>query len=117
MLMDTSRHFIQALERKTSLTPLYSKQSLLVEIRGNDEVFWLSISPGGHCILTEAPHEKASLFLSGTSDEQLEQAIKGEHPLLYMKKKGDLEIKGPFNQQLTLESLLILSGDQSYLIV
>jgi hypothetical protein len=117
MLIDTSRHFIQALEQKTALVPLYSKQSLIVEVSGNDEVFWLSISPEGHRVLTEAPPEKATLFLSGSNDQVIEQAIKGEHPLLTMKERGDLDLKGPFNQQLTLESLLLLSSEQSYLII
>jgi hypothetical protein len=117
MLIDTSRHFIQALEQKTALVPLYRKQSLMVKVSGKNEVFWLSISPEGHRVLTEVPPEKATLYLTGANDHLIEQAIKGELPLLNMKEKGDLDLQGPFNQQLTLESLLLLSSEQSYLII
>lgn len=117
MLIDLSREFIQALEQKTALCPLYNKQSLIVEISGNEEVFWLSISPQGHRVLIEAPHEKATLFLSGSNDHVIEQVMKGEFPLLNQKEKGNLKIEGPLYQQLTLESLFILSGEHSYLIV
>lgn len=117
LIKESAARFIHALQQKPSLSPLYEKKALVIEIQSPEDPFWLVISNEGHFLLDQAPLDTITLILMATSRNMMEAVLVGKRPLLRVKEEGHLTIQGPFNDQLTLESLLILSSQHSFLVV
>ncbi len=117
MLKEATYKFVQSLEGKSTLMPLYKQKSLIVEVIGKEEPIWLKINAEGHQVCHSRPVEDVSLVISGSEDKLIEIALMGKRPLLALKEEGGLQVTGPFSHQLTLESLFILSGEQSFLVL
>lgn len=111
-----SQTFIDSLAKKKALSPLYRQTPLIVELNCTDEQLWMKISNEGHILLDQKPDEESTLVISG-ENTILEQALKGERPLMKLKEEGAISVQGLFNHQLTLESLLILSSKDSFLVI
>lgn len=108
--------FIDSLEGKSALAPLYRQTPLIVELSSKEEQLWIKISKEGHFLLEQKPVEESSLIITGES-KILEQVLKGERPLTVLKEEGVISIEGLFNHQLTIESLFILSSKDSFLVL
>ncbi|WEG13761.1 hypothetical protein PU629_05180 [Pullulanibacillus sp. KACC 23026] len=117
MIMEEVQQFIEALEGKTSLYPLYAKKSLTIEFVVQQNRIWMVISNKRHEILKEEPSAKASIVVTAQNEASLEKILRGEQPLLQLCSEGVVQVEGAFNDQLTLESILILGSSHSYLVV
>lgn len=117
MIKGALQGFMKALNEKLSLSPLYEKRPLVIEIHTEEGPLWFLITNKGHQLLESTPIDPVSLVLSAIDDQKLEQVILGHIPLLSAKDEGHVRVEGPFNLQLTLESLFILSSPHSFLVV
>lgn len=108
MLKQASDEFIQALEQKPILQPLYKNRHIVVEIKSQSETAWIAFTQGTVEQLNEKP-DNVTMTVSGHFDV-LQQCISGQEPLLSFEERKQLETSGKMEHLLALESLLLLTG-------
>ena len=115
MLREASRQFADQLAQKSVLLPLYRHRNIIVEIKNsdNDEQTWLCFR-NGHCEVIEDKPEQVDVIIRGNSSI-LESVINGSERLMLLESEGNLNIEGSLPHVLALESLFLLTGQQSSL--
>jgi len=114
MIKEASEHFVEILSQKPALVPLYKNRDMTLEIQSDEEHIWLQFLDG-HCDILLSKPEHVDITVSGNT-ECIEALIKGYERLTLMEEEGRITIDGSLRHLLSLESLFVLTGEDSALL-
>ncbi|GGH75231.1 hypothetical protein JOD43_000564 [Pullulanibacillus pueri] len=114
MLKEASKQFADTLTKKAVLQPLYKNRNIVVEIKDNEEQTWLCFK-NGTCEVSDVKPEVVDISVYGPS-QFVESLMNGSERLMLLESEGNLNIDGNLHHLLALESLFLLTGQQSSLV-
>jgi len=113
MLIEASKEFIDVLEKKSALEPLYKKRNIVVSLKCENEETWIAFYEG-KCSILNAQPDHVNVHVSGDV-ASIRALMSGSERLMLLEVEGLLKLNGHLQDLLALESLFLLTGKRSAL--
>lgn len=116
MVEEALNIFVQTLQDKQILKPLYKNKELVISFQTEESVIYLQLIKGQCSVTADFELSTASEIHIQGDDTTLLKLINGQEKLSTLKGDSSLSIKGKDNDLLALESLFILTNGKEKLL-